>query len=141
MSHQADFIHVICTDPRIQKLYHDWLVTNDLFGKFDTIQFENPILAFLNPNTQIVMLDRISVYIKLHNPHKVIFIDHFDCGAYKLFGFVFTDFSSEIKKHVENNNIVKDIIIKSFPQLEVEIKYINLTGNQCEWLEKPENYY
>ncbi len=141
MSHQAEQINIICTDPRIQKIYHDWLVKNDLFGKFDTIQFENPILSFLNPTTQQAMLDRIGAYIKLHGPHTVVLIDHFDCGAYKLSGYSFVDFTAEAKKHEENNKLVKEIIQNTYPQLKVDIKYINITGDSCEWIENIQDYY
>jgi len=134
MSHQADFIHVICTDPRIQKLYHDYLEKNNLFGKYDTIQFENPILAFLNPTTQKAMLERIGNYIKLHNPKKVVLIDHTDCGAYKLNGYNFTDQKEELHQHDINNSNVKMIIEGHFPELKVEIKTIMIdTDGNCSW--------
>jgi len=135
MSHQVDFIHVICTDPRIQKLYHEWLVKNDLMGKYDTIQFENPILSFLNPTTQQAMLDRIGAYIKLHGPHTVVLIDHFDCGAYKLSGYSFSGFKEEVRQHKANNDIVKNLIKKNYPELTIEIRYIVINHTGCVWLE------
>jgi hypothetical protein len=134
MSHHAEQINIICTDPRIQKLYHDWLVKNDLFGKFDTIQFENPILAFLNPTTQKAMLERIGNYIKLHNPKKVVLIDHTDCGAYKLNKYHFNDLQDELIVHAKNNLRVSDLIRKHYPQLEIEIKIIYIRSDgECTW--------
>jgi hypothetical protein len=135
MSHQAEQINVICTDPRIQKFYYEkYIVINNLFGKFDTIEFENPILAFLNPSTQTAMLERIGNYIKLHNPKKVVLIDHTDCGAYKLNDYKFTDQKDELNQHNINNTNVKMIIEGHFSELKVEIRTIMIDKNDnCSW--------
>jgi hypothetical protein len=106
-------------------------VVNDLFGKFDTIQFENPILAFLNSTTQKAMLERIGNYIKLHNPKKVVIIDRTDCGAYKLNGY---NFKEEMDIHYDNNYKVSNLILDAFPQLDVEIKTIIIESDHCSWL-------
>jgi len=131
--HEAEQINIICTDPRIQRFYYDYLIKEDLFGKFDSVVFENPILAFLNPATQVSMMERIGNYIKLHNPKKVVIIDHTDCGAYKLNGYNFKDSKEEIDIHYNNNNKVSNLILDAFPQLDVEIKIIVIEGDRCSW--------
>src|SRR3990172_3473964 len=117
MSHNAKYIHIICTDPRIQKIYHGYLVENNCFGHFDSIQYENPILDFLNPD-------------------KVALFDHLDCGAYQKNGYVFNDFEHELAVHRENNEKVKEIIKNHLPNFEVTVKYIAIdkTG-ECRLLE------
>lgn len=136
MSHQeVENIHVICTDPRIQKFYHDWLNENNLWGKFDTIEHENPILSFLDPQSVDIYLDRIGNYIKLHHPQKVILIDHTNCGAYHLHGYNFDDLENELIVHNKNNKHVVELITKQYPDLKVEIKIIHIdSNNQCHWL-------
>ena len=124
--HQIKFIHIICTEPRIQKLYHDYLVKNNLFGEFDTIQYENPILDFLNPNKLDKMMERIKLYQELHGPDKIILFDHLDCGAYKKNGYKFSSFKNEVLKHQENNEKVVEILRRELLDMGVEIKYIKI---------------
>ncbi|GEM_PF-5435113 len=136
MSHQdVENIHIICTDPRIQKFYHDWLEQNNLWGKFDTIKHENPILSFLDPKSKDIYLERIGNYIKLHNPKKIILIDHTNCGAYNLYGYNFTDLENELSIHHVNNKKVVDLIAQSYPNFKFEIKTIIIGANdECHWL-------
>lgn len=135
MLHQVENIHVICTDPRIQKFYYDWLEANNLWGKFDTIEHENPIFSFLDPKTKGIYLERIGNYIKLHQPKKVILIDHTNCGAYSLHGYNFNDLEDELNIHNTNNKKVVELITKNYPELQVEIKTIHIDSNDhCYWL-------
>ena len=134
MSHQVKFIHIICTEPRIQKIYHNYLADNDLFGNYDTIQYENPILDFTEEAKQIKMIARIKAYRKLHGAKTIVLFDHFDCGAYKLSGYRFDDENGEIRIHQLNNNQAVKIIKKNFPDMEVQIKYIKINLDaSCEW--------
>ncbi len=134
MSHQAEFIHLICTDPRIQKIYHDYLVENDLFGRFDTIEYENPILDFLDENKAAAMVERIKLYVKLHGAQTLVLFDHFDCGAYKESGYRFMDERHEQQVHQENNARVIKFLEENLPEMKVEVKYIKIDHNgQCSW--------
>ena len=132
--HQVKFIHIICTEPRIQEIYSGYLVKNHLFGCFDTIEYENPILDFLNQKKLGGMIKRIKTYQKLHGVDAIVLFDHFDCGAYKLGGYEFINNDEEVKVHQKNNEKVIEIIKKKFPDMEVAVKYIaiNPTGN-CTW--------
>ena len=132
--HKVEFIHIICTDPRIQKIYHNYLVENNLFGNYDTIQYENPILDFLDDGKRGKMLERIKAYRELHGANKIVLLDHFDCGAYKLNGYNFSDKDSECQTHIENNKKAVEIIKDGFPYIEVDIKYIDIKDDgSCEW--------
>ena len=134
MSHQAKFIHIICTDPRIQKIYHDYLVTNNLFGKFDTIEYENPMLDFLNAEKLEEMIKRIKLYVKLHGADTIVLFDHFDCGAYKEHGYNFSDEEDEYQTHLENNSQILAVLKERLPEMKAEIKYIKIDHDgQCSW--------
>ena len=135
MSHNAKYIHIICTDPRIQKIYHGYLVENNCFGHFDSIQYENPILDFLNPDKVGGIMERIKLYHAMHGPDTVALFDHLDCGAYQKNGYVFNDFEHELAVHKENNEKVKEIIKSNLPDFEVTVKYVAIekTG-ECRWL-------
>ncbi len=139
MSHQAQFIHIICTDPRIQKIYHDYLAENNLFGEFDSIEYENPILDFLDEQKRPAMITRLKLYVKLHGAKKIVFFDHFDCGAYKEHGYKFNDEAEEASVHMANNQRVMEILKKELPEMEAEVKYIKIDGQGgCSWWQ-PQN--
>lgn len=133
--HKVKFIHIICTDPRIQKIYHDYLVDNNLFGEFDTIEYENPILDFLHPEKLTNMIERIKIYRELHGADSIKFFDHFGCGAYEKSGYKFKNFNKEKEIHRKNNKRVKEILKKEFPDMEVEFKYIKIDEKKCTWLD------
>ena len=132
--HQAKFIHIICTEPRIQKFYHDYLAKNDLFGDFDTIQYENPVLDFLDTAKMPAIIERLKLYIELHGARKIVVFDHFDCGAYKKAGYKFADFEQELSLHRENNKKAELVIERELLGMEVEFKYIKIKHGKAEWL-------
>ncbi len=134
MSHKIKFINIICTDPRIQKIYHDYLVENNLFGNYDTIEYENPILDFLDQDKLAKIIERIKIYRQLHGADTLVLFDHFDCGAYKVSGYKFIDEKDEQQVHQGNNNKVIEAIKRDLPDMEVIVKYINIkTDGSCEW--------
>jgi Zn ribbon nucleic-acid-binding protein len=135
MSHQVDEIHILCTEPRLQKFYHDYLTERGCWGKFDTIQYENPLLDFLQPEKRAAMFQRLQAYLQLHGAHKIILFDHLDCGAYKLAGYKFSSAKEEIEEHKQNNEQIVQLLKERMPELEIEVKIINLApdGN-CRWL-------
>ena len=134
MSHKIKFINIICTDPRIQKIYHDYLVENNLFGDYDTIEYENPILDFLDEKKLVKMIKRIKVYRQLHGADTIVLFDHFDCGAYKVGGYKFVNFKKEQQIHQQNNQQAVQVIKENFPDMEVVVKYIDIRDDDsCEW--------
>jgi hypothetical protein len=134
MSHQAKFIHIICTDPRIQKIYHDYLIANNLFGRFDTIEYENPMLDFLKPEKLEEIIKRIKLYVKLHGADTIVLFDHFDCGAYKEHGYNFSNEQDEYQAHLENNSQILSVLEERLPEMKAEIKYIQINHDgQCSW--------
>ncbi len=137
MSHQVKFIHIICTDPRIQKIYHNYLRKNKLLGNYDTIQYENPILAFIGKEERGGIIERIKAYRELHGANTIVLFDHFDCGAYKLHGYQFNNFEDELRIHRQNNQQAVQVIKENFPDMNVEVKYIkiNLEDKHKNFLE------
>ncbi len=134
MSHKIKFINIICTDPRIQKIYYNYLMKNNLFGNYDTIEYENPILDFLDQDKLTKIIERIKIYRQLHGADTLVLFDHFDCGAYKVSGYKFVDKNDEQQVHQSNNNKVIEAIKRELPDMEVIVKYINIkTDGSCEW--------
>ena len=130
--HKLKFIHIICTDPRIQKIYFNYLKKNKLFGKNDTIEYENPILDFVDEARRVKMIERIKAYRQLHGADTVVLFDHFDCGAYKLNGYKFVDFEKEQQIHQQNNRQALQVIKENFPDMKVKVKYIKINPPKKE---------
>ena len=66
-----------------------------------------------------------------NNIHKVIILDHRDCGAYKVFlkqEGLEKDRAKENKVHLEQMNALAETIQKEYPQLDVELAIIDLEG-------------
>lgn len=137
MSSKVKFINIICTEPGIQKFYHDYLAANKLFGKYDTIQYENPILDFFDSAKIEAMMERIRMYVEdLHGADTIVLFDHLNCGAYKR-QYKFKDREEEIKVHKENNAKVVKLIGERFPDLKIDVKYIVIKDDEtCEWLKE-----
>lgn len=137
MDHKVKYIHIICTDPRIQKFYYNYLVQEDLWGNFDTIQHENPILYFLDKDNAAAMVERIKNYRELHGVDTIVLIDHFDCGAYKLSGCKFSDFEDEVRQHQAVNERAVRLIKEQLQDFKVIVKYIAIDDkDQCSWYDK-----
>jgi len=134
MSHKVEKIHLICTEPRIQEFYCKYLVRMGLFGSYDTIQFANPILALLDPGQRVWMIEQIKSLIALHGAREIALIDHFDCGAYRVNGYKFANFTEELEKHKENNENAKVILKRIFPNITINISYIKIAEDgSCQW--------
>lgn len=133
MSGQIKYLHLICTEPRIQKFYHDYLQKNNLFGQFDTIQFPNPILALALADSRLPTLKKVEDIISMHGNTNIVLFDHLDCGAYKQ-KFRFKDLDEEIKKHNEINDAVRQLLSKSLPNVKVNLKIIKINNDgSCQW--------
>ncbi len=74
--------------------------------------------------------DHLDIAIKLHNIHRVIVMDHRDCGAYKV--ILGEDFAKDPVKetavHTTQLKTLGDSIKKKYPKLEVELLLMALDG-------------
>ncbi len=135
MSKPVKYLHLICTEPRIKKIYHDFLVNNNLFGNFDTIQFANPILALSLPDSRLLVLKMIEDIINMHSNSEIVLFDHLDCGAYKSHFKKFADIEDELKKHKQINEEVIELLRLKFPNVKIDFKMIKIfQDNSCDWI-------
>jgi len=74
--------------------------------------------------------EHLDIAIKLRSIHKVIILDHRDCGAYKvILGEDFAkDSAKETAAHTTQLKRLSALIKKKHPKLEVEMLLIALDG-------------
>ena len=71
----------------------------------------------------------MQVAIDLHGIHKVVVIDHRDCGAYKvILGKDLTDPKQEFEAHAAQMRSLRQDINQRHPKLEVALHLMALDG-------------
>ncbi|TSC66724.1 MAG: Uncharacterized protein CEO21_75 [Microgenomates group bacterium Gr01-1014_80] len=113
-NHQCQALVVTCIDFRFQEYINDWISKNLPPKSYDRVAFAGCVKNFET------ILEQIRVSKKLHGIHKVILINHEDCGAYGEEGTP--------EKHVRDLTEAAQKIKSEFPDLEVESFYLHLDG-------------
>ncbi|MBU0619125.1 hypothetical protein KKD62_02705 [Patescibacteria group bacterium] len=114
MAHKCDAIVVTCMDFRIQKYVQDWISKN-LAGKtYDLIGY-----AGATKELDLVM-EQISLSKDLHHINQAVLIHHEDCGAYGA--------EDSYERHVQDLNKAKNRILAKYPDLQVDLYYLYLSG-------------
>lgn len=122
-----------CMDYRLINETEAYMSGRGLRDKYDHVILAGASLGAHNdkyPNWGQTFSDHLDVAINLHHIHKVIIMDHRDCGAYKvILGEDFAkDAVKETKIHTHQMNILADEIRHAHPNLEVELLLIDLAG-------------
>ncbi|MBI4854876.1 MAG: hypothetical protein HY819_24010 [Acidobacteria bacterium] len=123
-----------CIDYRVVNETEAYMSSKGLRDKYDHIVLAGASLGATNtvyPSWGQTFIEHVDVAIKLHNIHKVIILDHRDCGAYRVFlkqEGLEKDRAKENKVHLEQMNALADTIQKKYPQLDVELAIIDLEG-------------
>jgi len=97
------------------------------YGPFDLIEIAGAaknLLAPLEEDDRVVLLENIQISINLHHPDRLVLTNHTDCGAYGGSG-QFKSRAEEIKFHKTELRKAAVIAKKEFPQLKVEILVID----------------
>jgi carbonic anhydrase len=123
-----------CIDYRLIDETEAYMAGRGLKNKYDQIILAGASLGAHNdkfPAWGETFAEHVDVAIKLHNIHKVIIMDHRDCGAYKvILGHqdLAKERDKETKIHLEQMNALADLIQEKHPNLEVELLIIDLEG-------------
>jgi carbonic anhydrase len=114
MDNHCETIVVHCMDYRLQGFLNDWLERNIPEQSYDRVAIAGGVYDVYDVIRQVDIADR------LHQIKKVVFINHEDCGAYGAEG------SDE--RHGVDLRKAREKINKLFPQLDVDLFYLNLDG-------------
>jgi carbonic anhydrase len=122
-----------CMDFRLTGAVADYMEARGLAGKFDHVVLAGASLGALNdrfPAWADVFWTHLDLAIQLHDVHRVMIIDHRDCGAYKMIlgEASVKDADVELKTHVKQLYALRSAIQTRKPGMEVEIGLMDLQG-------------
>ncbi len=133
--HEASTLVITCVDFRIQDMIEHFLVKKlHLQDSYDEIALPGASLAFVEKKYKSwgrTIQDTIGILKNLHKIKRVVFIDHMNCGAYKLLKgpALVASQESEYKEHAKTLKEAKGKVQHLFPELEVYSFVIYLDGH------------
>jgi carbonic anhydrase len=129
----TEMLLLTCMDFRLTGAVEDYMEARGLAGKFDHVVLAGASLGALNdrfPAWADVFWTHLDLAIELHEVHRVMILDHRDCGAYKMIlgEASVKDADVELKTHVKQLYALRSAIQTRKPGLEVEIGLMDLQG-------------
>lgn len=112
--HNCKALIVTCIDFRFQTFINQWISGNFEAKTYDRVSWAGGV------KDQEGILKQIEISERLHHIHKVVLINHEDCGAYGAEGTP--------QKHEHDLKEIKERILSKFPDLEVSLCYLHLDG-------------
>jgi carbonic anhydrase len=135
-THQAKALVLSCIDFRFFTAERFFLAKKNLWGEYDWTALAGASLAitgFPHPSDAEAFWDQLDLSYRLHQIHKVIVIDHQDCGAYA--SMIDPNLSKEpereLQVHTDYLNQAFELISDRYPNLEVELYFATL--NKAEF--------
>ncbi|MFL6285667.1 MAG: carbonic anhydrase [Pyrinomonadaceae bacterium] len=132
-SHQAEALLLTCMDYRLHDETERYMTGRGLRNKYDQIVLAGASLGAVTetrPDWNKTFWDHLALAIELHKIHRVMVMDHRDCGAYKL--ILGEDFAKDPKKETEAHAVqlrrLGGLIKERHGELEVELLLMSLTG-------------
>tara|TARA_Y100001968_G_C18851746_1_gene478408 strand:+ start:157 stop:543 length:387 start_codon:yes stop_codon:yes gene_type:complete len=118
-----------CIDPRFQPKVYKYLKNKKLSGKYSSFTIAGGAIGVTAKRFKkwhSTFLDNLSTSIKLHKIHKLIVINHKDCGAAKIVNGK-KKFNSIVENriHKELFKKIKKVINKKFPNLKIGFKILS----------------
>ncbi|MBE0621911.1 MAG: hypothetical protein IH605_15060 [Burkholderiales bacterium] len=131
---KTDALLLSCMDYRLIDETERYMSSRGLRNKYDHVILAGASLGALTdkyPAWNKTFWEHLEVAIQLHQVHKVIVLDHRDCGAYNvIFGEDFSkDHSKETTIHSEKLKELRTQIGEKYPKLDVELLLMSLNGN------------
>jgi carbonic anhydrase len=133
----TDILLLTCMDYRLINETENLMTNKGLRDKYDQIILAGASLGANNskfPVWKQVFWEHLKVAIDLHHIHKVVILDHRDCGAYKV--ILGQDFAKNASKetsiHTQKMRELAQEILKQYPKIEVELLLMNLEGKAEE---------
>ena len=122
-----------CMDYRLIDEIERYMTSRGLRDKYDHIILAGASLGAITekyPAWSKTFWGHLDVAIQLHHIHKVIVMDHRDCGAYKVIlkEDYYQNPTEETAIHSEKLNELRRQIKAKYPKLEVELLLMDLDG-------------
>lgn len=129
----TEMLLLTCMDFRLVNGVETYMNARGLKDKYDHVVLAGASLGALNdrfPAWSEVFWQHLDLAIQLHEVHRVMLLDHRDCGAYKMIlgEAAVKDADTELKSHVKQLYAVRSAILTRHPHMEVEIGLMALDG-------------
>lgn len=133
VAHDAKALVVTCMDFRLIDDAVRYLNKTGYNNNYDQFILAGSTLGYNQSkyNDWISTLDaHIKLSIQLHKINEVIFIDHMDCGAYKMF-YKENNLTpeNELRLHKDNFIKIKKTFKHKYPTLTIKTMLMDLYGN------------
>lgn len=112
---QCEAVVVTCKDYRFQRYFDEWLCDHIGYGNFDRVSYAGAV-----KNWSLIS-GAIELAHKLHNIHRVVLINHENCGAYGEEGTP--------QRHAADLRAAREAVLTRFPTFTVELYYAKLDGS------------
>lgn len=132
--HKIKACVITCIDFRFQQNIKDYLIKEGYLGEADIISVAGASHDIATPQTPIsqdYLMNQIGISVSLHNPDKVIIVDHQDCGMYAATGKIEKglELEEDTNRHKEYLEKAKSIIQEKHNGLEVVLLMAGLDGS------------
>ncbi|MFZ4605969.1 MAG: carbonic anhydrase [Caulobacter sp.] len=129
----TEMLLLTCMDFRLANEIEAYMDARGLRDKYDHVVLAGASLGALNdrfPAWTEVFWQHLDLAIELHEVHRVMVLDHRDCGAYKMIlgEASVKDPETELKSHVKQLYALRSAILAKHPHMEVEIGLMALDG-------------
>jgi carbonic anhydrase len=129
----TDALLLCCIDYRLVDETERYMTRRGLRNKYDQVILAGAALGALSPQYPAwgtTFWDHLGLAIELHQIHKVMLMDHRDCGAYKVIlgEDLSKDPARETTVHAGKLKELATAIVKKHPKLEVELLLMALDG-------------
>lgn len=135
--HQAKALVLSCIDFRFLTAERYFLRKKNVDGEYDWTALAGASLAvagFPHPSDAEAFWDQLDISYRLHHIHKVIVIDHQDCGAYATMidPNLSKDPVQELQVHTDYLNRAYWSIRDRYPDIEVELYFATLNKGEFQ---------
>ena len=130
----TDALLLSCMDYRLMDDVERSMSKRGMTDKYDHVVLAGAALGAITdkfPAWNKTFWDHLDIAIKLHNVHKVIVMDHRDCGAFKvILGEDFAkDPARETGVHTVQLQSLRSMVKAKYPKLDVELLLMSLDGS------------
>ena len=130
---EADALLLGCIDFRLIDKTERYMVSRGFRGKYDYVILAGASLGVLTekyPAWGRTFWEHLDIAIQLHKIHKVLVMDHRDCGAYKMIlgGDLGGEPAREKTVHAAKLKELDGRIKGKYPKLAVELLLMSLDG-------------
>lgn len=129
----TEMLLLTCMDFRLANEVEAYMTARGLRDKYDHVVLAGASLGALNdrfPAWAEVFWAHLDLAIQLHEVHRVMILDHRDCGAYRMIlgDLAVKDADAELKSHVRQLYGLRQAILGHHPHMEVELGLMSLDG-------------